>query len=137
MWDKQSDAIRYHTWFGPPLARDVQLGLTRAYAQFLAWADHVGLRVQKAKGRPRRIRKSKKRADPYLSLAGLDADECTDVIEPLKKLHYLRSKVKGHAAGGRDKLIKAARTEHGSLSKHFRDLATSLWRSFDRITELL
>jgi hypothetical protein len=72
-----------------------------------------------------------------LSLAGLDADECTDVVEPLKKLHYLRSKVKGHAAGERDKLIKAARTEHGSLAKHFRDLATSLWRSFDRITELL
>ena len=57
--------------------------------------------------------------------------------EPLKQLHYLRTKAKGHAAGERDRLIKKARTDHGSLADHFRSLATSLWRSFDRLVELL
>jgi hypothetical protein len=65
MWDKQSETIRYHIWFGAPLSRDVQLRLTRAFAQFLAWADHIGLRVANSRqGRTRRTRKSKKRAGP-------------------------------------------------------------------------
>lgn len=72
-----------------------------------------------------------------LTVAGIDDDEARDLVEPLKQLHYLRTKVKGHAAGERDRLIKAARTEHGSLAAHFRALATNLWQSFDRITELL
>jgi hypothetical protein len=55
VFDKRWGTVRYHTPTGWRLNRDTQLRLTRAFAQFLAWADHVGLRAPKAeRHRPRK-----------------------------------------------------------------------------------
>jgi hypothetical protein len=73
-----------------------------------------------------------------LLAAGLDDDEANEIMEPLKLLHHLRSKTKGHAAGKeKQALVKQAKRDHGSLAAHFRWLATSLHTSFDRIVDLL
>jgi hypothetical protein len=73
-----------------------------------------------------------------LVVAGLDEVSAIAVVEPLKRSHDLRSKVKGHLAE-REKqaIIKQARTEHGSLAAHFRKLATEVQVSFERIIKLL
>jgi hypothetical protein len=60
------------------------------------------------------------------------------VVDPLKRTHHLRSKVKGHLASTeKQALIKQARTEHGSLAAHFRNLVAEVGASFDRIIETL
>jgi hypothetical protein len=64
---------------------------------------------------------------------GTAASNAADALEPLRRLHHLRSKVKGHAAEAqRQELIKAARTEHGSLKEHFRQLAFDCQAAFAR-----
>lgn len=71
-----------------------------------------------------------------LSAKGIvDAGE---IMEPLRELHHLRSKAKGHAASA-DKaaLIKKAKSDHGSLSGHFRNLVERVQQSVDRIIEVL
>lgn len=73
-----------------------------------------------------------------LEARGFAADDATSVIEPLKQLHYLRSKVKGHAAGNlRRDLILAARKEHGSLKEHFVHLAAGCHEAFERLQAAL
>ena len=73
-----------------------------------------------------------------LAGVGLDETEATEVVEPFKELHGLRSKVKGHfAEAERQAIIKQARTRHGSLAVHFRDLIERVQISFDRVVELL
>ncbi len=73
-----------------------------------------------------------------LGCAGLKEVEAVTLIEPLKRTHFLRTKVKGHFADSeKQALIKQARTEDGSLAAHFRKLATGVQTSFDRIIELL
>jgi hypothetical protein len=73
-----------------------------------------------------------------LQFKGVDVDDATAIMEPLKRLHHLRSKVKGHAAAS-DKvaLIKQAKSEYASLPAHFRALVGEVQVSFDRIVELL
>jgi hypothetical protein len=51
----------------------------------------------------------------------LTADQ---IVEPLRELHRLRSKVTGHHTGERAKLEAAALREFGSLSAHFRALCS-------------
>lgn len=73
-----------------------------------------------------------------LPTKGLDVDETTAIMDPLRQLHHLRSKVKGHAAPKeKAELIKQAKVEHGSLTVHFRALVSNLQIAFDRIVELL
>lgn len=43
IFDKRSGTLRYDPPTGWRLNRDTQLRLTRAFAKFLAWADHIGL----------------------------------------------------------------------------------------------
>lgn len=73
-----------------------------------------------------------------LVLAGVDENDAIAILEPLKRTHSLRSKVKGHLAETeRNGIIKRARTDHGSLTTHFRSLAQDVRVSFDRVVELL
>ncbi|MCL6699096.1 hypothetical protein LZ496_09930 [Sphingomonas sp. NSE70-1] len=73
-----------------------------------------------------------------LICVGIDEDDAIDIVEPLKALHHLRSKVKGHSSESeRQQLIRAARTEHGRLSAHFRSLVADVRSAFDRIVEAL
>lgn len=74
----------------------------------------------------------------WLEHAGLDAEDASATVEPLKRAHFLRSKAKGHLAETeKQALIKAARKEHGSLAAHFRNLVVEVQSSFDRIIEKL
>jgi len=73
-----------------------------------------------------------------LKWAGLDEEDAAATVEPLKRTHNLRSKVKGHLASTeKQALIKQARTEHGSLAVHFRSLVAEVGASLDRIIEKL
>jgi len=73
-----------------------------------------------------------------LILAGIDEADAIAVLEPLKRTHALRSKVKGHLAESeRQAIVKQARTEHRSLAAHFRRLLEEVQVSFDRVVELL
>jgi hypothetical protein len=73
-----------------------------------------------------------------LLAGGLDDEEAAEIVEPLKRTHYLRSKVKGHSAEAeKTKLIKQAKIDHGSLPAHFRALTTEVQAGLDRIIELL
>jgi hypothetical protein len=64
----------------------------------------------------------------------LTADQ---TLEPLRRLHHLRSKVPGHHTGERAKLEADALSEHGSLTAHFRSLCTRCQESFDQIVTAL
>ncbi|RSU53987.1 hypothetical protein [Sphingomonas sp. S-NIH.Pt15_0812] len=73
-----------------------------------------------------------------LVTTGYLEDEAKDQMEPLKHLHYLRSKVKGHAAATeKANLIKRAKADQGSLPAHFRWLVAGVQETFDRIVERL
>jgi hypothetical protein len=64
---------------------------------------------------------------------GFAASDATDAMEPLRQLHFLRSKVKGHAAEAqRQQLIKEARTKNGSLKEHFKQLAFDCQEAFEK-----
>ncbi len=73
-----------------------------------------------------------------LVLSSLNETEASDLIEPLKRTHALRSKTKGHLAPTeKSETVKELRKEHGSLSSHFRSLVEDVLRAFDRVVELL
>ncbi len=73
-----------------------------------------------------------------LAAAGVVGDEVETVTAPLRELHHLRSKVKGHSATAeRAAIIKAAKAEHGSLPSHFRSLVGRVRDAFDRLVEVL
>lgn len=64
---------------------------------------------------------------------GSPEPEAIAAIEPLRQLHFLRSKVKGHATQEhRQGLIRKARTEHGSLKKHFLQLSFDCQKAFSQ-----
>jgi hypothetical protein len=68
--------------------------------------------------------KSVRLLQDYLEARGASPDEARATMEPLAKLHSLRSVLKGHAAPtNRSAALKRARTEHGTLRAHFRALA--------------
>ena len=70
-----------------------------------------------------------------LIVQSVSAEQAVEAVEPLKRLHDLRSKVKGHASGStKDKLIKSAIQESGSLKQHFECL---LKDSFDALKKSL
>jgi hypothetical protein len=64
----------------------------------------------------------------------LTADQ---IIEPLKELHHLRSKVSGHHTGERATLEADALKKHGSLAAHFRALCAGCQESFDHVVATL
>ncbi|MXO69729.1 hypothetical protein GRI72_12955 [Altererythrobacter marinus] len=69
---------------------------------------------------------------------GIDAEDVQKILKPLKEIHHIRSKAKGHASGSqRANMIKTARTEHGSLTKHFREACIRCQQSIERIIDIL
>jgi hypothetical protein len=59
------------------------------------------------------------------------------IIEPLRMLHHLRSKVSGHHTAERTKLEANALKENGSLAAHFRALCGKCEDSFGKIVAML
>lgn len=70
---------------------------------------------------------------------GQDRDEAKSVVSPLRTLHELRSKLKGHAVGEstQTQLRQQALNEHGSYKVHFRVLCRACDESLRKITEII
>jgi hypothetical protein len=64
----------------------------------------------------------------------VNADE---IVEPLRRLHYLRSKVSGHHTKERKTLEKDAFSQNGSLAAHFRALCRQCHEGFTTIIDEL
>lgn len=70
--------------------------------------------------------------------AGMSADEAKSSVEALRRLHKLRTEVKGHAAvSARNEHVKQARKNSGSLRAHFEELAGSCDASFTSVVNVL
>jgi hypothetical protein len=73
-----------------------------------------------------------------MAAQGLADGDAAGGMEPLRRLHFLRSKVKGHSADAqRQQLIKQARTDHGSLKGHFAQLAYDCQEAFGKACSAL
>jgi len=72
-----------------------------------------------------------------LVLAGITSDDAKAIVSPLRELHNLRSKVKGHATAERRALEVSAQRDHGSFRTHFTDLAQRCLDSFRKIVPVL
>jgi hypothetical protein len=69
---------------------------------------------------------------------GFESDHASKVLKPLRELHDLRSKLKGHAAGKEAaELKKRALAEFGSYKEHFRALAQNCDESIRTIAATL
>jgi hypothetical protein len=70
---------------------------------------------------------------------GQDPDEAKTIVSPLRTLHELRSKLKGHAVGKstQTQLRQQALNEHGSYKEHFRVLCRACDESLRKITETI
>lgn len=61
----------------------------------------------------------------WLALGGVNAAVAANLVEPLKRLHGMRSTLKGHAAiNARDQAASDARKKYGSLRAQFREMVT-------------
>ncbi len=68
---------------------------------------------------------------------GAAQEDAVSAVAPLRTLHHLRSKVKGHSTEERRKLEKDAVAQHGSLRAHFKALVDECAHAMDAITTAL
>jgi hypothetical protein len=82
--------------------------------------------------------RSLKLMEEYLIALGLETDHAARLLQPMRELHELRNKLKGHAAGQEaTEIKKKAVADCGSYKDHFRDLAARCDESMRVITEVL
>jgi hypothetical protein len=74
-----------------------------------------------------------------LSEWGQGPEEARKIVSPLRALHELRSKLKGHAVGKstQTQLRQQALNAHGSYKEHFRALCRTCDESLRKITEII
>ena len=73
-------------------------------------------------------------------LIGLDFEEdhAHSIIAPLQEIHYLRTKLRGHASGETAQKLKAeAFAEHGNYRNHYKNLATQCDETMQILIEAL
>jgi hypothetical protein len=71
-------------------------------------------------------------------LVGLDFEEqhAVTIVEPLRELHDMRTKLRGHVSNDSGRALKSkALSEHGSYRDHFLALCARCNASFEQITE--
>ena len=69
-----------------------------------------------------------------LIASGVDADEAASAIAPLRKLHALRNTLKAHSSvAAKSKEERQARSTHGTLRAHYKNLAGECDKAFDRV----
>jgi hypothetical protein len=70
---------------------------------------------------------------------GHDPDEARKIVSPLRTLHDLRSRLKGHAVGKSTQthLRQQALNDHGSYKEHFRVLCSACDESLRNITGII
>ena len=67
---------------------------------------------------------------------GFDEEQAKNAVAPLRTLHHLRSKLKGHVAGAEaNALRQGALDQHGTYRKHFEDLCSCCDTAMKRIGE--
>ncbi len=140
-WKPRSEgaasAVQYPITPSPEEWSNAILALDQLVVEgFVAKALNARLQEKGAKPDPKWA--SIRLVQEYLVLKGFGVDEAAKFVESLKKVHFLRTKLKGHLAESeKQKLIKQARREFGSLAAHFRKLTEDLQNAFDRIVEVL
>lgn len=66
----------------------------------------------------------------------IDEVDITTIVSPLRSLHELRNKMKGHAPGAEARKIRETIiSKHGDLKAHFRFLVHQCERAFSLLTE--
>lgn len=81
---------------------------------------------------------SLKLMEQYLIALGVEEDRAQRLIVPFQELHFLRTKLKGHAAGQEAAEIRRKKiSDYGSYKKHFEALCTECDESFRTIIEIL
>jgi hypothetical protein len=69
-----------------------------------------------------------------LVASGHSVDAAKAILSPLSRLHALRSTLKAHSSvEAKDMEERCARTMHGTLRAHFKDLAGQCDKSFNMI----
>lgn len=69
---------------------------------------------------------------------GFDEEQAKNTVSPLRTLHHLRTKLKGHAGGSEERSLRqAALVKHGSFRKHFEELCGECDVAMQRIIEAL
>lgn len=117
-------------WANELMALDqlVVEGVSRSY--FKSKAEAAGITIEPQWG-------SLKLIGEVLLHAQVNEEEATAVMAPLKSLHDLRSKMKGHAGGSDAKVMREALiAKHGDLKSHFRALADDCHRAIALMVEL-
>lgn len=117
-------------WANELMALDqlVVEGVSRSY--FKSKAEAAGITIEPQWG-------SLKLIGEVLLHAQVNEEEATAVMAPLKSLHDLRSKMKGHAGGSDAKVMREALiAKHGDLKSHFRALADDCDRAIALMVEL-
>ncbi|MEM1087843.1 MAG: hypothetical protein AAGH90_08940 [Pseudomonadota bacterium] len=131
------DAVKYPStdsiaeWGNELLALDHLLteGFIRRKLRHLA--SQNGLTVEKEWG-------SLKLLELMLEVMGTTKQRAEEIIRPLRELSRLRNSTKAHGdPAGRELAVADARTTHGTLRMHFRNLAAQCDNSLNVITAVL
>lgn len=102
-------------------------GFSRSY--FKSKAEATGIKIEPQWA-------SLKLISEVLLHAKVNEDEANAIVSPLKSLHDLRSKMKGHAGGSDAKALRDTMiAKHGDLKSHFRALAGDCDRSIALMAE--
>ena len=85
---------------------------------------------------PELIDRSLKLLEECLIGLGFEEDHARSIVSPLREVHNLRTKLKGHTPGETAKeLKKKAFEEHGSYLKHYKNLAANCDEAMLTLTE--
>jgi hypothetical protein len=94
-------------------------------------AKRLGTELQKDWG-------SLKIVEMMLPSLGIPADQAATAMAPLRTLHTLRTKVKGHAVPGERRALEiAAKTEHSTYRAHFQALSRECETALQKIINAL
>ena len=80
--------------------------------------------------------RSLKLLEEYLIGLDFEEDHARSIIAPLQELHYLKTKLRGHASGETaQKLKMEAFAEHGGYNNHYKNLATQCDKTMQVLIE--
>ncbi len=77
--------------------------------------------------------------DECLAVLKLPAEDISEITDPLKTLHDLRTKLRGHSGGNHTvrEIKRRVLTQHKTYREHYRALCDACDRSLGRIEEAL
>ena len=76
--------------------------------------------------------------EQYLLALGVEENRAQKLVAPLKQLHFLRTKQRGHAAGKKaEEIRQQILSDYGSYKNHFEVLCGECDESLQTISEIL